>query len=394
MFLENAWRYIRGYINISVEGYFIERFLNLCTIKGIEVWNIRKKNEALIFLKIKYSQYQSVLELAKLTKCKINKKEEKGFPNLIKKYKHRKVFACVLVCMFVILSTYNSRIWNIEISGDGKISIEDLQKELEIEGIKIGIRKKDLKYSEIKNNIYLRRSDIAWLGFETDGTKMYVKFVERKNKDEDLKNIPCNIISDKDGIVEKILVRAGKKNVNKGDTVEKGQILISGNLSLEGSVSRNVHADGEIILKTWYQNKITVPYEKDLAYKTGKIEKKYKLEIGNSQINFINTSTKFEKYDTITVSNKLRMFNKFELPIKLTELTYEELKVDTIKYTKTQAENIAKEKASNSIQDIILNEKVEVLKTDYKIIENVDSVSVEVTAECLENVGLKEPILE
>ena len=26
MFLENEWRYFRGYINIKVEGYFIERF--------------------------------------------------------------------------------------------------------------------------------------------------------------------------------------------------------------------------------------------------------------------------------------------------------------------------------------------------------------------------------
>ena len=45
MFLENTWRYMRGYICIKVEGYFVERFLNLCMLKNIELWNIKKKNE-------------------------------------------------------------------------------------------------------------------------------------------------------------------------------------------------------------------------------------------------------------------------------------------------------------------------------------------------------------
>ena len=131
------------------------------------------------------------------------------------------------------------------------------------------------------------------MGFEIHGTKAYAKIVERKNVEKDeLKNEPCNIVSDKDGVVEKILVRTGVKSVNNGDTVVKGQVLISGSLSSENSVSRNVHADGKVVLKTWYINRETVPYEKDVAYKTGENEKKYKLEIGNYQINLINTRTK------------------------------------------------------------------------------------------------------
>lgn len=393
MFLENFWRYTRGYININVEGYFIERFLNLCMIKEIEVWDIKKKNEVELSLKIKYSEYKKIVQIAETTKCKITKNESKGVPNIAIRYQKRKAFICAFIGMIIIANIYNSRIWHIEIIGDFSIPIEELWEELKVEGVRVGIRKKDLDYNKIKNNIYLRRNDIAWLGFEINGTKAFAKFVERKNKKEDeLINKPCNIIADKEGVVEKILVRTGKKNVNKGDLIIKGQILISGNLTNEKNISRKVHAEGEIVLKTWHTNKITVPYEKDLAYKTGKNEKKYKLEIGNYQINFINNSTKFEKYDTIVMSNKLKLFNKFELPIKLTELTYEELKIDTIKYTKAQAEKIAKEKVTASVQDIILNENINVLNTTYKMFENVDGISVEIILECLENVGVKEAI--
>jgi len=34
-------RYILGYVNISFEGYYIERFINVCIAKGIFLWNVK-----------------------------------------------------------------------------------------------------------------------------------------------------------------------------------------------------------------------------------------------------------------------------------------------------------------------------------------------------------------
>ena len=32
--------YILGYLNIEVEGIFVERFINICKSKGILLWNV------------------------------------------------------------------------------------------------------------------------------------------------------------------------------------------------------------------------------------------------------------------------------------------------------------------------------------------------------------------
>lgn len=391
MFLENTWRYVRGYINIKVEGYFIERFMNLCMNKGIEIWNIKRLNDAELTANITHKDYEIVLEIANIARCRLNKNYAKGMPDIAIRYKKRKVFIGIFVLASILIYLYSARIWQIEIIGDFTIPIEELWYELSIEGIRPGIKKADIDYDVIKRNIYIRRNDIAWMGFDIKGTKAYVEFVERNNKDVDeLKDKPCNIVADKEGIVHKILVKSGQKLVNVGDVITKGQILISGNLS--SGDNRLVHSEGEIILKTWYTNKVTVPFEKDLVNKTGIKEKKYNLEIGNYKINLINSGTKFEKYDTITVSNKLKVFNKFELPIKLTELTYEEVEIDTVKYTKAQAENIAKNEVISGLKKYIKNiEKME-FENDFIIKENEDGISVEITVECLEKVGVKEVI--
>ena len=82
MFLENTWRYFRGYINIRVEGYFIERFLNLCMNRGIEVWNIKRINDAELTVNIRQKDYSDIEEISKITRCRLTKNFEKGIPDI------------------------------------------------------------------------------------------------------------------------------------------------------------------------------------------------------------------------------------------------------------------------------------------------------------------------
>ena len=40
--------YVYGYVDIEVEGYYIERFINICASKGIYLWKT-KRNKSTIF---------------------------------------------------------------------------------------------------------------------------------------------------------------------------------------------------------------------------------------------------------------------------------------------------------------------------------------------------------
>lgn len=392
MFLEKTSKNIKGYIVINVCGFFVERFLNLALNENINLWNVKKTEDMNIIACANIFEYKKLVAIAKKTGCKINIEKKVGVPFFIIKHKKRKTFLTFAILIAVMIYVYGLFIWQIDITGDFTFSIEDIKEELFLENVKVGTLKKNLDISKIKNNIYMRRHDIAWIGINLKGTKATVEVVEANLKKEDeFKNIPCNIVSTKNGIVSKINALEGTPVVAEGDIVNSGDILIKGVMSSELAGDRLVNAKGSVTLKTCYTDKIKIPYERDIVSKTGRTQSDYVLYLKNYKINLSNSGTKFEKYDTITVENSLSLFGVFKTPITLTKTVYREIDVDTIKYTQSQAMLIATNEIENSIKSR-LSENIEVIDKKIKTYANDDAITVELTLECIEETGVKQKL--
>lgn len=395
---------IKGIIKISVEGFFIERFINLCLQQDVEIWDVERINEGTIYVKFFYESYEKICAIAGATRCEIKILEKNGAPFLIDKYKHRKIFAALIAIVTMVITITNMFIWNVEIIGDFSIPIEEIKSILEEENIKSGVMKRDIDIEKIKLNVILQREDIAWIGISFHGNKAIVEIVEKELVEEDIyKDTVGNIISDKSGIVEKIYVAEGTAIVKKGQIVEKGTVLISGIVSngittkaaidgwLPVSEHRMVRADGEITLKTTYVEKTKIPFEKDLVTKTGNVEKWYKLKINNYVINLTNKVTNFEKYDTITEEKVFSLFGQIKMPITLVEERFEEIKIDRIKYTKKQAEDLGIITNNEKLKEII---PLDAQKVNYytNVRENEEYLEIETIVQCLEKAGTYEKI--
>lgn len=392
MFLERTSKNIKGYIIINVCGFFVERFLNLALNENINLWNVKKTEDVNIVACTNIFEYKKLVAIAKKTGCKINIEKKVGVPFFIIKHKKRKTFLTFAILIAFMIYVYGLFIWQIDITGDFTFAIEDIKEELFLENVKIGTLKKNLDISKIKNNIYMRRHDIAWIGINLKGTKATVEVVEANLKKEDeLKNIPCNIVSTKNGIVSKINALEGTAVVVEGDIVNSGDVLIKGVMSSELAGDRFVNAKGSVMLKTCYTDKIKIPYERDIVSKTGKTESDYVLSLKNYKINLSNSGTKFEKYDTITVENSLSLFGVFKTPITLIKTIYREIDVDTIKYTQSQAMLIATNEIENSIKSR-LSENIEIIDKKIKTYANDDGITVELTLECIEETGVKQKL--
>lgn len=234
---------ILGYVRIEVEGYYIERFINICRSKKILIWNLKRERGVKLYLNIGISDFKKLSEISRKTKCKVKLQKKKGIPFILNRYKKRKIFVICLIFILMGIYTSSKYVWNIEVRVEENLAIENIQEDLENLGLKRGMKKSDVDTEKIINELRLKRSDISWIGIDLKGTNAIVKMVKSDEKPEIVDNSDyCNIVAAKDGIITKITAQNGTAVVSVGDTVKKGDVLIAGYMEGKYTDTRYVHS--------------------------------------------------------------------------------------------------------------------------------------------------------
>ena len=163
MYFKILLNYLIGYVQIEIEGYYIERFINFCNQKKIFLWNLKKKTQAAAILNISIKDFKRIKAIAKKAKCKVKIQKKKGLPFLFHRYQKRKIFFVFLLLMIIGIVALSNFIWNIEITGNETIAKEEIEAILKENNFCIGTSKIGLNTKEIINQIRLQRNDIAWV---------------------------------------------------------------------------------------------------------------------------------------------------------------------------------------------------------------------------------------
>ena len=386
MFIKILLKYILGYVRITVEGYYIERFINICTTSKILIWNLKREKGVRLYLNIGIKDFFEAVKIAKKLKCKVKITQKRGIPFLVHKYKKRKIFVITLLVVTILIGISTKYVWNINIQIDSNMEMIGIEEDVKEAGLNVGMKKEKINVQEIANKIRLKRNDISWIGIELKGTNAIVRVVKAKEAPEivDEKEY-SNIIAKKSGVITKIIAQNGTAMVNIGDEVEENQILIAGQMEGKYTGIRNVHSLGEVEAIVKYSKTEKIPL------KTMKKETKYKLKISNFRINFYKTLSKFEIYDTIETEKKFKIFSNLYLPISITKITNQEQEKIEKSYTKEDAIQIGTTKLEKIIEDEIGTNK-NIIDKKVDVIEIDNYIEVNVTYEIIENIGIQEKI--
>ena len=393
MIVKTIQNYITGYLRISIEGYYIERFINICRKENIPVWNIKKEKEIRLAFNIKIKDFKKICKIAKTTKCKLKIKKKKGFPFILNRYRKRKIFAIFLILVIILIGMSSNYVWNIEVIEENGNNLENIMQNLNQSGLVVGKRKSELNTKEVINKVRLERNDIAWMGIELKGTNAIVKVVKSDEKPDIIdENEYCSIVADKAGIITKISAQDGTANVKVGDTINEGETLINGWVEGKYTGIRYVHAKGEIQAKVWYTKHKFIEYNTTEKRETGEQEEKYAIKFNNFKINLGKGVSKFEIYDTIETENKFKIFSDFYLPISIVKTTNKEIENIQKKYNKEEAKTLGIKELEEELNDEIEN-KDNIVNKNINTYENKNGLDVYVTYEVLENIGTNEKIV-
>ncbi|MBC2579244.1 sporulation protein YqfD [Clostridium sp. DJ247] len=322
----NFTKYKSGIITIEIQSLIPEKFVNLMWKNDIRIKNIKKKNITTMTMEINLKDYSKIEDIAKKTKTKIKVVDRRGLAFFLIRLKKRVALAGGIILFVGVIYYLSTFIWGIEINVEHNLSPYEIRQQLNSFGIIPGINKKNINVYNIEEKLLKDNENILWVRVRVEGSKLKVSAAERQSPPTIVtEDAQRNLIAQKDGEVLRVYTKAGTAVVKKGDMVRKGQLLVKGEQGKEGSVYA-VHAEGDVICRTFYEESKDVKINEIKRERTGnKVENIY-IDIKGKKIYLKKSINKFNKYDKIE-DNKLFIKRDFFYEVKETNTQKDPKKV-------------------------------------------------------------------
>ena len=370
--------YIRGYYLIKVCGFGTERFINLCKSKNIYLWDLQLSRDE-YGMKISVEDYNKLKDIIQKTGVKVDVQKKYGLPFLFFKKKNRAFYFVFILVAVSLVFISNLFVWKIEFEGNFTVSDEQLEDFLLNYEVTEGAFKTKIPYALLEENLRKEFPIIKWCSVALSGNTLYLKIEENtllKDDNEYVMNGSySDIVAQADGVVTGILVRNGLAQVKVGDTVTKGQILVTGVVPIydDSQQIKNYHyydADADIFLETNLAYEDTLDNIHFVKEYTGRTKKVSYIKIKNMDIH-LPFSPDFAYYDTYTSSQQFTLFNSLGIPVYYGVYEAREYYLTEKEYSKEEVQKIFNENLSNYYTS--LSEKgVQIIQKDVKIEHNVN----------------------
>lgn len=276
-----------GYLWIRVSGDGASRFINLCGIRHMMLWNIKKEGDSYTMC-ISLKSFFEMKDIVRKTSTRVVILKRIGLPFLMPGIRKRWFFPAFLVMAVVVFWLSQLLLWNIHIQGNETIPEESILLFLEEHEIKKGILIKDVDTELLEKDMRKTFSSITWISVYLEGNSLTLNMKEndkpipeegdgqeKQHKEGFLEEEKgMDICANKAGTVVSIVTRTGTPMVQVGDEVQVGDVLIRGSVEIfdnEGNVRErvNVHADGDIMLECNIRTSFDVPLIKVVETETG-----------------------------------------------------------------------------------------------------------------------------
>ncbi|MBR3150264.1 MAG: sporulation protein YqfD [Eubacterium sp.] len=385
----NLIRWLIGFVEFRFSGGFADGFINACREENASLRRVHYDSGELV-CECPAFQYLNVSRLAKRHggRLRITKKKGIVFPFL--KIKNRYgLFAGAV--MFVILICFLSCfVWNIETEGNSRIKDAEIIEFAAENGLCYGAFRHGVDKEKIENLMMASFEDCAWVHINEFGTteKIEINETKKKPKIASAKGF-ANLRATDDGIIVKATVYNGWAAARKGDSVTKGDLLISGVYDSEKKKGNQfTHARGEYIAQVKKSFRLKINRMQSYKHYTSTSEYKALSFFGIKiplYIGFKNLTSA-----DVTTAYKYIKVNRRDIPLGI---------ITTTARRYVREEKTLSDSELNALCKKELDKKISLDYSDYEIIKKktdtdlgADAATVKCRITALKDIGEEVPL--
>lgn len=359
----------------SVESGMYSEFLNYLIDEGFSIFDI--KSEELGFSAICYAKdYKKISRISHKFQCRVRLKNKIGI--YFKIDTSRKGIVVGSIIFTFLLIAFTRIIWIVNINTNDLTLKNNIAAILYSQNICAGTYFKKEKLEKAKEVIMIENNDIGEVTLNFYRGVLNCEIYPRLKKEEyTINEKEGDIQAQLSGIVTDLRVYSGFSNVELGQSVSQGDIIVS---CLHTDEFNNVYYQKtNAYIEALCDKKYTVyiPYNKECNLYTGKESKEICLNRLGKNYNL--NKAKNDKWTNSTFVKKVRGFSflGFHFPFTVEETTYYQIEKFKVENNDESAKNIGKLQIQHMISNDIKLKREK--NREYNFIPKDDGILVECT---------------
>lgn len=368
-------------MSVKVWGYSVERLLNLCGNHDVLVWDIEDHGDYHT-MRMSVAGFFALKPLLKKTGTRAAVLGKYGLPFFVSKMCRRKLFVAGLVCCILFWCLASRFIWDIRIEGNFALTEDVLMDYLEEQGVHTAMKKSALEIETLEQALREDYDLITWTSVQLKGTTLLIHIKENempvydnRNKAETERGM--DLVAEKEGVVTYIITRSGVPKVACGDSVQKGDILVSGAVPVyneDTTVRRYQYVTADADITLCYERNLSL--EEEVAYE----EKCYtgeEIEIpvagaGEKEVALRFRKVPYDFYDTSEEKKQVQLLDHLYLPLYYGKRTVREYEIVPKMHTDEEMKTLLQEQWRKIITTLsekgvqITEKNVTIKKNDKK----------------------------
>lgn len=341
--LTRLWSFLTGYVSLIVEGKSLEKLINMAVGRGLYLWDVKWIDQGRVRIKVRLNGFKSLRHMARRTRSRFKIAGKGGLPFRVARLKKRKLLLVGAVLSVALMYLMTSFIWFVEVKGTKNLSSDIVLRAAEDAGLAMGTLKMGLNKDEIEKYIRNEIPQVSWVGITITGTKAVIEVAE-KVIIPPVDNSPADMVAEKDGFIEELLVLSGKPKVNEGDMVKQGDVLITGIIRPEPKPEEQqeleeteppepelpvkfVRARGIVRAKVWYDGYGECRLIDTGTKRTGRRTEVLGIRLWGKELVLKGSKTRpYREYVTTVDIKKAPEWRNIRLPVEIVTTNYYEVK--------------------------------------------------------------------
>ncbi len=390
---------ILGMVELEVTAPFPERLINLCAQARIDFWAMDQLDEHTVRLTIRRYALDRFRALAERAGCEMVRRSSRGLPDLLGRFRTRYAFLAGLLFALCAVGSLSRFVLTVEVTGNEKIPTAVILSQVRQLGVRPGAYGPDLDCRHLAEELILKVDGLSWAAINLHGTRAEVIVREAVEMPERLDESGwSHVVAEADGIVTHIEPERGDAMVQDGDVVAKGDVLISGTVTMEPPLYSGLperyyqtHARGRVWARTWRVLTAVIPLEATVKDYTGEEKSAWSLDIFGRRIKiFGSTSISWPMYDKMTTVHQASIPGRGPLPLSLEREDLREYRPRTVQVDQAAAQALLEEQLLKRL-DALIGEDGETESTQFSARVSGGRLEVTLTAQCLEEIGEERP---